>query len=447
MDFGLTLAGFVAPSTEEIRDEVQKTLWSIFGPSLDLSDGSILGQLVAIVSERLADLWELGEHVNSSMDPDQATGTNLEALCALTGTIRQGARASTATLTLTGTPLATVTAGSRASAPVSGKEFATLADATIQALAAWAPSTAYVVGARVTNDGKAYVCIDPGVSAASGGPTTEAAVIADGSVEWRFLGAGTGAVDVAAEALETGPTVAVSGAISEIETPVSGWEGVINLLDAKVGRNAEVDEALRVRRVLELAASGATPRDALRAALVKVAGVVAVTVFVNDTDITNADGMPPKSVEALIQGGDNQDLWNALLASVAAGVKAHGNTPGTATDSQGTVVSVAFSRPTEVPIYVVVNLIKDPARYPLDGNAQVAAAIASWGNAGPTGRNAVASAVSAQAFRVEGVLDVTAAFIGTAPGPSSSATVPISLRQLATFDTSRITVSSTDGVP
>lgn len=448
MAFGLTPTGFVAPSVEELRDATNKKLWSLFGLSLDLSDDDVLGQLVAILSERLGDLWELGEAVNSSGDPDQATGPNLDALCALTGTIRQAARASTAVLTLTGTPLTVVAQGSRASAPVSGKEFATLADAAIQTVPAWAPSTAYLVGARVTNDGKTYVCIDPGVSASSGGPTTEEAVIADGSVDWRFMGEGTGAVDVNAEAIETGPIAAVSGAIAEIETPVSGWEGIINLLDAEVGRSEEKDEQLRVRRVLELAASGGTTRDAMRAVLLKVADVTAVTVFVNDSDVTNPDGMPPSSVEALVQGGDDQDLWDALLAAcVAGGIKAHGNTPGTAIDSQGTAVPVAFSRPTEVPIYVVINLIKDPARYPLDGNAAVTAAIVSWGTSGSTGRDAVASAISAQAFRVDGVLDVTSIFIGTAPAPSSSATISISPRQLATYDTSRVVVNATNGVP
>jgi uncharacterized phage protein gp47/JayE len=329
-----------------------------------------------------------------------------------------------------------------------GKEFATVADVTIQGVPAWAPSTAYLVGARVTSSGKTYVCIDPGVSASSGGPTTEDAVIADGSVDWRFMGAGTGAADVDAQALETGLIAAVSGAITEIETPVSGWEGVINLLDAKVGRNEEKDEQLRVRRVLELAASGGTTREAVRAVLLKLEGVTAVNVFVNDSDVTNVDGMPPKSIEALVQGGADQDLWNALVAScVTAGIKAHGNTPGTAIDSQGTPIPVAFSRPTELPIYVVINLVKDPTKYPLDGNAAVTAAIVAFGNAGPTGRNAVASAISAQAFRVDGVLDVTSIFIGTAPAPSSSATIPISPRQLATYDTSRVVVNATDGVP
>lgn len=136
MAFGLTETGFIAPSVEEMRDAINSALRSVFGPSLDLSDGSILGQIIGIVSERLGDLWELGEAVNSSMDPDQATGTNLDALCALTGTIRESARASIAKLMLTGTPLSIIMAGSRASAPISGAEFATVADTTIQALTA-----------------------------------------------------------------------------------------------------------------------------------------------------------------------------------------------------------------------------------------------------------------------------------------------------------------------
>lgn len=49
---------------------------------------------------------------------------------------------------------------------------------------AWQASTAYAINDAVTNSGKTYLCITAGTSAGSGGPTTDAADITDGTVHW-----------------------------------------------------------------------------------------------------------------------------------------------------------------------------------------------------------------------------------------------------------------------
>lgn len=56
------------------------------------------------------------------------------------------------------------------------------------ATANWAGSTAYGLNALVLNDsGKTYVCITPGTSASSGGPTGTGSSISDGTVTWKYL--------------------------------------------------------------------------------------------------------------------------------------------------------------------------------------------------------------------------------------------------------------------
>ena len=55
---------------------------------------------------------------------------------------------------------------------------------------AWAGTTAYSVGDRVTNDtpSRTYECTTAGTSAASGGPTGTGTGISDGTVVWDFDG-------------------------------------------------------------------------------------------------------------------------------------------------------------------------------------------------------------------------------------------------------------------
>jgi uncharacterized phage protein gp47/JayE len=426
---GLDATGFTIKTLEEIREEINDELRTAYGQSVGLTDDDFLGRAVGIFAEREALLWELADAINSATDPDNATGAKLDSLAALTGTIREPAKKSTVTLTLTGTPSTTVTSGSQASVTTTLEKFTTLANATILATTAWAGTTAYALNDRVTNSGNVYLCIVAGTSAGSGGPTTEAASIVDNTVTWRFLGNGTG------------------DDIITIETAVAGWDSVMNILDATLGSDIETDEDLRSRREEELASPGTSPIDALRTDLLLVTGVTSVTLFVNNTDTTDADGVPPHSVEALVRGGADQDIWDALLAGVAAGIGTHGTESGTSTDSEGNDHTMKFSRPTQINIYVDITCTYDVDLYPADGDDQIKAAIVAFGDAQDTGKDAVSSSIKAQCFTVPGVLDVTLAEIDTSPAPTTETTIAIALRELAVHDTSRITVASSPATP
>ncbi len=473
--YGLTDVGFLLKTLGVIRADLNARLRQAFGASLNLGDQSIIGQMTGIVAEHFAKIWELIEAVNASRDPDSASGAALEQICLLTGTLRPPATYSAVSLVLTGDATTVVPAARKITTLSTSIEFETDDAATITAVDPWADTTAYVVGDRVTHDDQVYQCSTAGTSHATTGPigppdfnhpdTNSAQAfsdITDGTVHWIYLGPGDGAVDVVASATDSGPKIAaaydIRGEDAIVDT-ISGWLGVINLLDASVGSDAATDAQLRILREQELASGGSSPIDALKAELLEVPGVVAVTIFQNVDDVTDADGIPPHSIEALVRGPEtpdadfDQSVFDALLAGVAAGIKTHADpagTPvtGTATDSEGTEHDMAFSRPTEIEIYVDVELTKDPDAYPLDGDDQVKNAIVAFGDAQNTGKDVVASALIGAIFAsVPGVLDVTLLQIDDAPSPSTSTTIAISKRQLAVFDTSRVTVASIDGVP
>jgi uncharacterized phage protein gp47/JayE len=455
---GLTAAGLEIATFADVREDLNTRWREEFGASADVSDRSPDGQQIGIVAEPIAKLWELLEAINSSQDPNKATDALLDALCALTGTTRRPASFSTVSQTLTGIPTSPVISGSLVSTVSTGQQFITTEDVTIAAATAWVALTTYTAGDRRTNNGNIYLCITGGTSAASGGPVgvdpDPDVLELDGDVEWRSLGEGTGFVDVVARATETGPIVAAAGDLTGIDSPTGGWSSTVNVLDATPGRVRMTNAELRVLRVLELQRPGTSPKDAIRVALLDVGKntsnpVTSATVFQNVTDFTDADGVPPHSVEALVLGGEDQEIWDALLANVAAGIRTHGTEVGTAIDRSGVAQPEAFSRTEEIQIYESITLVKDPNVYPDDGDDQVKLAVATRGNAKPDGTDVVSGAQLAAVFDVAGVISVDLPLISAAPTivPVATTTIAISLRQRAVYDTSRITVTSTNGTP
>jgi uncharacterized phage protein gp47/JayE len=443
---GLTDAGFVPKITDTIRTELNQVVFDIWGNAMNVSDKYPMGQLLSIIAEREAALWEGLQAAHAALDPDAATATALANLCALSGTLREAATPSVVTLHHTGTVSTLIGVGEQVSVDSTGEVFQTTTSATLATATAWLTSTAYVVGDIRSNDTNIYICITAGTS--SGGPTGESTPISDGGASWRFIGDGLAFATATADSVNTGPIAGNAFAITTRETVVSGWEGTHNLTDAAQGTNLETDEALRIRRELELTRAGSSPKDALRVDILDVTDVTAVTVFENTSDTTDGDGVPPHSVEILVRDGAAQDIRDAILASKGAATGTFGGVSGTADDSQGTAVPIDFSRPTEIDIYVDIVLDYDVDLYPTDGDTQVKAAIAAYGDLQATGKDVVSSSLKGAIFAaVLGILDVSLAEISTSASPTVETTIPISLRELAIHDTSRITVASSVAVP
>lgn len=390
--YGVTPAGFVAKPYDVIKQEIDARFRAALGAGLDLSPQSPEGQLAAIMADREASLWDLAEDVAASFDPDKATGAALVALSALTGTIPESPRKSTAVVRFSGTTGTNIPAGRIVS--VSGN-----------------PSARFI--------------------------TTAAGTVA------------AGIADVAAEAVEYGPTVAPAGSLTVLETPVAGITGVTNPLDAVVGANAETDDALRRRREDEVNAGGAASSTAIRAAVLDVDGVTACTIFENDADATDADGVPPHAVEVMVSGGADAAIAAAIFASKSAGITTHGGVSTLVTDAEGGVRTIKHSRPAALDTWLTYSVTVNAKAWPSDGVAQLQAAAVAAGGLLASGQDVIRSAFLGAAFQVPGVVDVTALTLGFAASPVGTANLAVTTRQRAVFDTSRIVVNVTTvpGVP
>jgi uncharacterized phage protein gp47/JayE len=453
----LTDQGLSIQSVDEIRTELGTSFRTAYGNSLRVDEKSRAGKLIGIFSEREALVQEALEAVYHATDPDAATGQALVAICALTGTNQEPASASASPVILCGDDGTVVGAASEISVVGTSERFALDAGVTFVLADEHATDTVYAVGDTVRDGNgtvnfptRIYRATVGGMSGGGDGPGDLAETgsdIIDGTVHWAYCGDGEAFADGDATALTTGPVVASAGDLSVIEDSVPGWLTVRNLTAASLGRDVETNEDLRRRREEELAREGTSVPDAIRGDVLNVDDVSSCTVFYNPTDFTDADGVPPHAVEVMVEGGEDQDIYDAMLAYVAAGIQTHGTETGAAVDSKGTSHVVKFSRPEEIAIYIDITLIVDPDEYPDDGDDQVEDAIVDYGNSQPAGKNAVALVIGAQAVKVDGVNDAPTIFIGTAPSPATSATVVITSRQKATYSAARITVATSEEEP
>jgi uncharacterized phage protein gp47/JayE len=452
--WGVQSTGFIPATLADLRTALNAAWRSVFGDQINVDPQSRDGQEIGIISEPLSDLWQGGEAIAQLFNPNGAVDQGLDNLCAITGTKRKAATKSTVTLALTGVPTTTVGAGKVASVTGTAAKFTTLGSVVIAAKTAWANTSLYYVADRIKNGGNIYECTIGGISAGAGGPTGTAADIVDGAAHWRYLGAGTGAVDSPAESTVTGPVQGYSGTITNIDTAVGGWNGVNNVLDASPGMDDELNPALRIRRVQELGGQGVSALPALRSLILKLVGVTTCTIFENTTDAT-VDTVPPHSFEAMVEGGADADILNIIGKNRPAGIGPHGSTSGTVVDAAGVSRTNYFSRPTSLPLYVAVFVTKDPQSYPSDGDTQIKDVIANLGNQQPVGRDGEGTEIAGWLFPrrdvaglgVPGVLYMTSPLlVDTASTPATTEAVATARQRIA-FDTGRITVVSIDGTP
>ncbi len=249
------------------------------------------------------------------------------------------------------------------------------------------------------------------------------------------------AVPVAGESVLFGAIIGLAGTITVITTPISGWDAVSNFLDASLGELEETDAAFRLRRIAALQDLGNATVEAILGGLNAVAGVTQAALFVNDLGVVVA-GRPGHSFEALVLGGADQDIWDSIFGNKAAGIETFGTEAGTVTDSQGVVHDIEFSRPTSISIWCDLTLTVN-ADYPANGDILVEDLVNAFGDALGIGVDVVVFPYLVASFEsIPGITDVVVD-IGTAPAPSGDANIPISETEVADFDSSRTTVTST----
>lgn len=490
--FGITPTGFVMPQLTDIQQQINQSLYNALGTDINLGAESVFGQISGIMAEQIAEVWQAMQDVYSSQGPDTAFGNSLDNVGALRGIPRLGELPSVAQSVLLFGDMGTlIPVGSQASVinspsslfatdnditlaagqscvqkltfsavPVTGQWQITLGGgqtgllnfnsnaAQIQAAVRLLPFSSqctvtgdYATGFTVNWLGAGTGGFMPQPQMIISSNTLVSADPAPVSVTPSTLTAGVAQGIVNLTAVTPGPTIANAGTLTVIATPITGWTAVLNPTDASVGRLVESDNVYRARMDQELQIAGAGTVEAIRSRLLQVTGVTSVVVFENVTDIDDANGLPPHSFEAFVQGGSVADIGNAIWEVKPAGIKSFGTIPFTITDSQGQVHTVNFSRPQEIDIYMIVTITPDE-NYPTNGDEIVAQALVDYINALGQGVSIIVipKLISSLAS-IPGIEDAQI-LIGTAPAPTLSNNIPVAINQISKADTSRTQVNS-----
>ena len=386
---GLTPTGFERKTLAQVKADIEAAQREALGQELNQQADSLLGQLNGVMFNALAELWEVLEAVYASQNPDAATNQSLDNVSAITGTLRKEATFSTV-LCDVDIDAGTLSAGAVAFVPGN-------------------PSARFLLDADVVNPG-------PGSALFTDIPFT---------------------------AETAGPVVANSGTLTGGPELVTGWNSCTNPLDAEVGEDVEEDPDLRLRRKQEVEGPGGASPNAIRADVSKVDDVESVSVIENTDSITSPDGIPPHAFETIVLGGDDTEIAVAIFNNRAAGILAHGSTVVTVQDSEGNDVDIGFTRPTAREVWLEYDIAVD-GNYPAGGDALVQQAVAAFGtDTFGQGDDIIASKLNQPALGVLGVRDVTAIRLGFAASPVGTVNLPILLREIGTFDTSRVLVSTT----
>lgn len=291
--------GISAPSYSDIFTSLQNSYWSIYGSDAVLTPDSQDGQLLAVFAQAISDCNQATINVYNSYSPGKAQGAALSSNVKINGLSRQVSSNSTVDVLLVG----------QAGSPI--------ANGILQDPAGnnWnLPATVTIpVGGQIT---------------------------------------------ATATCQTAGAIALASGVALKISTPTFGWQSATTSDSAAEGSPVETDAGLRVRQASSTALPSLTILEGVLGGVASIAGVTRYAAYENDTDTTDANGLPSHSMSIVVEGGDATAIATVIATKKAPGTGTYGTTSETVIDTYQVIHNINFFRPTDVPIIVQINLKK-----------------------------------------------------------------------------------------
>lgn len=382
-------SGITAPVYADVLAFVQGQYATIFGSDTYIAPDSQDGQFIALMALAFTDCNAAAVAIYNSFSPSTASGRALQSNVKINGITVNQATNSTVDVDIGGTVGTTITNG------------------------------------QVRDSNQNLWNLPPSVTIPSAGTIT-----------------------VTATAVNVGAIRADPATVTQIATPTRGWQTVNNAAAAVPGDAIETDAELRARQILSVALPSQTVLDGMIGAVSNVPGVTRVVGLENDTNITDANGIPAYNTAFVVEGGDVNAIALAIALKKTLGSPTFGSTSVTITNVYGQPQVIKFSRPVGVPITVAIT-VKALAGYSASVGTAAVNAVIAYINALPLG-GGVAKAVewgdlieAVKAVPFASTFSLTSLTLKRGAGTAAQADVALAFNEAASADATTVTLTAT----
>ena len=389
MNYGLTDAGFIRPTYDDLLNSYIGSFQSSFGTDVATTEDSVIGMLVRILAYTDYTLWEATEGVYNSQTLDGAEGNYLDDLMSQRGIFRKSASA--------GSGYACVNTTSKASwgytlgtttyfTADNGLFYYVSAESTLQSRVAAYSVTKTQATATGTSITYYMQNIDSGATNSVTLNTSSSTFLTDLQtfIQGNIATADSSLVTVSGSTLymgftsgsytnPVGLTTATkfyasvnvgtkwslipvecstdgyyplgAGSITGISSAFTGYQSATNLTNFSSGTDVETDAELRSRFNDELDEATAATRPAIIKALLDTDGVTKVRIYDNatSTDTTEAEAF---TFNTVVNGGEASTIASVIYQTKPINTRTNGTTSETVDTEDGDTEIIKFTYAT-----------------------------------------------------------------------------------------------------
>ena len=394
-DYGITDKGFVLKRLDTILEEIHTDLTDGWKVDTRLAGTSFLNTLITTFGNQIANLWETAQDSYYAKYPATATELNLDHAVQYGGIKRAGDKRTSYILHCTGDDGTYV------------RENAVVATNTTPEIRLFSAEEFQIARERFNKVSVIVASEDTGVYTVSingnqysysnpqGGKSSAilaglAAAIKDESYEVKVEDDAliindktktrenvltltdnltTSSVTSLANFLtnDYGKITLPYNIVTRMVNNITGFTAVTNLLEPTYGRKRETDIELRQSYIAKSALRSNTMIESIIAELLNnVEDVESASGYENDMDVTDERGLPPHSIEIIVEGGDNTAIAKAIFRRKAGGIQTHGSVVVNVPGEYGDTIPVRFNRPEYLYAWLKVQLEGDEAKIPVN---------------------------------------------------------------------------------
>ena len=476
-NYGVTEKGFVIKRLDTITEEIHADLTEGFGTDTRLLRPSFLDSLVTTFSNQVAELWETAQDSYYAKYPATATGVNLDNSVQYGGIRRTKNKRTCYPLHCTGDDGAFVREGALVATDTkpevrlyASEEFQITRDAFNEVRVKVAVAQSAVYSVTINGDQYSYSStngneediLDGLVAAIKNTDYTvkidNGCLVISDNIKTRsnILGLTdnltTDSVTVIANFLTEsyGRITLPYKIVTKMVNNITGFTSVTNLLEPIYGRLMETDIELRQSYIAKSALRSNTMIDSIVAELLNnVADVESASGYENDTDVVDAMGLAPHSIEIVVEGGDDTKIAEAILRKKAGGIQTNGSVVVEVPGNYGDKIPVRFNRPQYLYTWLKVVLHGNSGKLPTNYAQLTKQSICEDGAQMVAGNNLLTQLLNTGIY--DAVAGISKVDIYTAYSTESGyvpteedyqeANIMVSTRQKVLIDETRIEVS------